>query len=86
MPRRTAGIRLADAHGAAEVRAVPVDDRAESNMTTSPSSAGAVRVASAELFPSPNPVKTCVVNEGTREPWSRIRCSTSSTSSSIVTP
>ena len=31
-------------------------------------------------------MKTWVVNEGTREPCSRIECSTSSTSSSIVAP
>ena len=55
-------------------------------MTTSPSSSGIVRVSSAELLPSPKPVKTWVVNDGTREPWTRISCSTSSTRSSIVAP
>ena len=55
-------------------------------MTTSPSSIGSVRVSSAEFLPPTKLVKTCVVKEGTREPWTRITCSTSSASSSIVAP
>ena len=65
------GFRLADAHGAAEVRAVAVDDRAEVEHDD-------VALLDGRRCGSPPPsscrrrssVKTCVVNEGTREPWS----------------
>src|SRR3712207_8926435 len=55
-------------------------------MTTSPSTIGSVRVSSAEFFPPTKCVKTCVVNDAVREPCTRIWCSTSSVSSSIVAP
>ena len=47
---------------------------------------GSLWLSSAEFLPPTKLVKTWVVNEGTREPSSRIECSSSSTSSSIVAP